>query len=246
MESRIATELKLKYAPVAVIFTDEKPEGALQFKEGKWGCVIAMLTAAAKGRTAVFDRNTVGCQGGRAGLGFGSAYDNFAGGIEYFLSRGRGEGYPEGEGYRKTPEIARKFIESLPITDIPYTYVVFKPLNAVDPAVETPQLVVFYAAPDQFTALVTLANYESGGYDNVIIPQASGCQGVVLIPLHEAQQPHPRAVVGMLDSSARPFVSPEVLSFTVPYAMFLQMEANVPGSFLERNAWQKVRERIPG
>ncbi|MCL5026726.1 MAG: glycosyltransferase family 4 protein [Chloroflexi bacterium] len=31
MESRIARELKLRYAPVAVIFTDHKPEGALQF-----------------------------------------------------------------------------------------------------------------------------------------------------------------------------------------------------------------------
>lgn len=245
MQSRIAEELKLRFQPVAIIFTNEKPEGALQFKEGKWGCVISLLTAAARGRTAVMERATVGCGGGRTGMGFGSGFTQTPGGIEYFLSCGRGEGFPEGEGYRKTPEIAGGFIESLPITDIPSTYIVFKPLSAVDPAVETPQLVVCYAAPDQLTALVTLANYEVGGYDGAIIPQASGCQSIFLIPLHEAQQPRPRAVVGMLDSSARPFVNADVLTFTVPFPMFQQMEANVPGSFLERSAWQKVRTRIP-
>ena len=33
MESRIAKELKLRYKPVALLFTDEKPTGALEFKE---------------------------------------------------------------------------------------------------------------------------------------------------------------------------------------------------------------------
>jgi len=245
MESRIAGELKLRYQPVALLFTNERPAGAVQFAEGKWGCVIAMLTAAAKGKTAVFDRKTVGCAGGITGLGFGCGFEKLPGGIDYFLSCGRGEGFPEGEGYRKTPEIARGFIDSLPITDIPYTYIVFKPLSAVDPERETPQLIIFYATPDQLTALVTLANYETPGTDNVIIPQAAGCQSIGIIPYREAQQEHPRAVVGLLDSSARPFVPADLLSFTVPFRMFQTMEANIPGSFLERSAWQKVRARIP-
>jgi uncharacterized protein (DUF169 family) len=85
MESIIAKEIKLKYEPIAIIFTDEKPADALQFKEGKWGCAISMLTAAAKGKTAVFDRATKECAGGGTGLGIGN-YDEFPGGIEYFLS----------------------------------------------------------------------------------------------------------------------------------------------------------------
>ncbi|MEW5899186.1 MAG: DUF169 domain-containing protein [Bacillota bacterium] len=73
---------------MAILFAEKKPEGALHFKEGRWGCVVAMFTAAAKGRTAVFDRQTFGCLGGGTGLGFGNQYVHFPGGIEYFLSTG--------------------------------------------------------------------------------------------------------------------------------------------------------------
>ena len=244
MESRIARELKLRFEPVAVIFTNEKPEEALEFQGGRWGCVISMLTAAAKGKTACFSRETCGCSGGRTGLGFGESYADFPGGIEYFLSTGRGEGHREGEAYKKTPELARTFIGQLPVTDIPYTYVVFKPLSLADPAKDALQLVVFYANPDQLSALVVLANYGRPGGDNVTIPFGAGCHTICLIPQNESKKDAPRAVVGMTDISSRPFVDPDVLSFTVPFSMFLEMESNITGSFLEKESWHKVRDRI--
>jgi len=245
MDSRIAQELKLRFKPVAVIFTNEKPENALEFKEGRWGCVIAMLTAAGKGKTAVMSRTAHGCGGGGVGLGFTDSFSGIPGGIEYFLSVGRGEGFREGEGYKKTPERAKEFVDQLPRTVIPYEYVVFKPLSEMDPEKETPQLINFYVNPDQLTAMVVLANYDAPGSYNVIIPQAAGCQSTCLIPCHEAQQEKPRAVVGLMDISARPFVDPDIVSFVVPYKMFLEMEANVPGSFFEKEAWRKVSARIP-
>ena len=243
MESRIARELQMKFEPVAVIFTDELPPDALQFKEGKWGCVIAMLTAAAKGRITAFSRETCGCGGGRVGLGFGGFLEGMQGGIEYFLSTGR-EGHLEGEGYKKTPEIAKSFVDQLPVMDIPYTYVVFKPLSLADPEKETLQLVIFYVNADQLTALVVLANYDDPNSSSVFIPQASGCQSVCLIPFNESQRERPRAVVGLMDVSARPYVDLGILAFTVPYRMFLEMEANVPGSFFEKEAWSKVKKRL--
>lgn len=245
MHSAIADELKLRYRPVALLFSDEKPEGALQFKEGTWGCVVAMFTAAARGKTAVFSAETCGCAGGKIGLGFTDKYDHVPGGIEHFLSTGRGEGYPEGEAYIKSPELAHEFVEQLPRTCIPARYVVVKPLDDVDQTHDRPQLVVFFAEPDQLSALIVLANYGRAGGQNVIIPFGAGCHTVCIIPYAQSQSESPKAVVGVTDISARPMVDPDILSFTVPFAMFEEMEANVPGSFLEKESWKKVRARIP-
>jgi len=243
MNSMIARELNMTLGPVAISFTNEKPAGALQYEEGQRGCVIARLTDAANGRIAVFDRKTVGCTGGIAGLGFGSAYDGMPGGIEYFLSTGRGPGYPEGEAYKKTPELAKSLIESMPMTNIPYEYVVFSPLASVPEGAE-PVVVCFYATVEQLAALVVLANYGRPGNDNVTIPMASGCSTVCLLPYTEGKRETPRGVVGCMDISARPHLPNNVLTFSVPFAMFKEMEGNVEGSFLQRSAWAKVKSRL--
>lgn len=257
MKSKISESINLKYSPVAIVFTDEKPEEALQFKEGRWGCVIAMLVAAAKGKIVVFDRKTYGCIGGGAGLCFGNTYVQFPGGIEYFLSTGNKEfcqtelgkvivknmpAINHGEGYKKTPEVAKSFTDALPYYDVPTEYVVFKPLEKVLPT-EKPEVVVFLASPDQISALVVLANYNRHGGDNVISPWGAGCHSICLIPLNEGKTENPRGVIGLFDISARNKVDKDMLSFSVPYNMFLEMEQNVEESFLQRDVWLKIKER---
>ena len=245
MQSELAIRLKLRYSPVAILFTNEKPDNAIEFAEKKWGCVAAMLTTATKGRTIVFSRNTFGCLGGGIGLGFGDLYAQFPGGFAHFLSTGRGEGYPEGEAYKKTPELAQRFADSLPIIDISEQYVVFKPLSEVTEDDQELKTIVFYANPDQLSALVVLANYGRPANDNVIIPFAAGCQTACLIPWNESLHEKPRAVVGMTDISARPVIDADLLSFSVPVSLFKEMEGNIPGSFLDKEAWHKVAKRIP-
>ncbi len=257
MKSKIADAIGFRYSPVAIVFTDEKPERAFQYKEGHWGCVVAMLNAAAKGRTAVFDRKTYGCIGGGAGLGFGNTYLGFPGGIEYFLSTGNKEfcesemgknvvkNWPalsHGEAYKKAPEFAKSFADSLPYYDVPTEYVVFKPLENLLPG-EKPEVVVFLAAPDQISALTVLANYARHGGDSVFIPWGAGCHSICIIPLNEGKSDKPRGVVGLIDISARKFVDQDILSFSVPYNMYLEMEGNVDESFLTREEWLKLKER---
>jgi len=244
MESRFSQVLKLNNSSVAFILTNEKPEGALEAKEGVWGCVIAFYrTVATKGKTAVFSRKTTGCLGGKVGMGFGNAYEGFPGGIENFLSTGK-EGFREGEGYLKTPEHAAAFVKNLPITDIPYEYIVMKPLEQVDLAKEKPVLVSLYVNIDQLAALTVLANYESRGEDRVRIPFGAGCQSVFLMPYHEASKPRPQAIVGLLDITVRSMIDKDRLAFTVPFQFFQEMEANINGSFLEKKDWQKIEKRL--
>lgn len=54
MYSKIAKAIKLKNQPIAVYRTDIKEDNVLQFKEGVWGCVIAMLNAASKRQNSDF------------------------------------------------------------------------------------------------------------------------------------------------------------------------------------------------
>jgi uncharacterized protein (DUF169 family) len=268
MESQLAKALKLKHHPVAIVQTDQEPEGALRFKKGKWSCVMFLFANAARGKTAVFDRETYGCWGGGVGLGFGNVYTQFPGGVEcfaHFLSAGNqqwetgrqvgnallsaagrefAEEFLVGERYVKSPELVKRFVEELPIQDIGFPYVVFRPLGTGESDQTTPSTVVFVANPDQLSALVVLANYSRDSLQNVIIPFGAGCQTIGIFPLAEAKSAQPRAVVGLTDLSARKYVrnllGREYFTFAMPWALFQEMEANVPGSFLERKTWQSL------
>jgi len=166
--------------------------------------------------------------------------------IKPFMTRESHENFLNGERYIENPAGVRRFLAALPMTDIPAATVVFKPLDAVDGANETPQAVIFFVSPDQLSALTVLANYARGDNENVIIPYAAGCQTIGIYPYREAASARPRAVVGLTDLSARLYVrkqlgDPHLLTFTVPFALFEEMERSVPGSFLERPTWLALR-----
>ena len=58
MKSKIESYLKLDLNPVAIIWSNDKPEKALQYKKGKFACAMHLVAQAAKGKTAVLDRGT--------------------------------------------------------------------------------------------------------------------------------------------------------------------------------------------
>lgn len=251
MKSELIDALKLKMQPVAILLTDDKPEDGLHFKEGgQFGCVASMLISASrKGRPAYFDRNTFGCPGGGIGLGFGDRYGQFP--IDCLLSTGNkemaakmgrvGSSMAEGERFYKNPEAARKWVDSLPITDVPAEYVVFKPWSLITEQ-DDPELIVFFANADQLSALVVLADYGRGDNQSVTAPFGAACQSI-LFGYEEAKKEHPRGIIGFFDISQRASVDRETLTFTAPFNMFREMESHVKGSFLEMHAWQKLQER---
>ncbi len=249
MKSTIANAIELKASPVAVLLTDHKPERAIQFKaaepapgHGRIGCVISMVQAAARGRTAVFDEHTCGCPGGAVGLGFKEQQFGY---IEYFLSSGK-EGEIEGEYRKKTPELARAYLQSLPDVGMQARYVVMTPLERVaDDAASEVAVVIFLVNPDQLSALATLANFDKASNDNVITLFGSGCSSVVRQVLAEARSKEPKAVIGLTDITARQYLDRDVLSFSVPFTRFLEMEANVDVSFLTKGEdWARIKKRL--
>ncbi len=56
----------------------------------------------------------------------------------------------------------------------------------------------------------------------------------------ESKKENPRAIVGLIDITVRPMIESNMLSFSIPYKMFLDMEENVEGSFLEKDLWKRV------
>jgi uncharacterized protein (DUF169 family) len=247
MQSQLADALGLKYSPVAVLLTDNKPASAMQFKEDKTGCVAAMMLAAAKGRTAAFDRRTFGCPGGGTGIGFGDCYAGFP--IDRLLSTGGsavlrdGRRFEMGEGERffANPQIADDWVRSLPYRNVPTEYVVFKPLLDVSPE-ESVSVIVMLVGPDQLSALVTLAGFRSGATNRVVARWGGACQSI-LFAHAEAEKDDPCGVIGLFDIAQRSKVERDVLSFTVPYRMFLEMESHLDESFLHTAAWWELRKR---
>jgi len=271
--SEIARAAGITTHPVAIVWTDKKPEKALEFRPGTWGCVMWFFAKVAKeGKTAVFSRETTTCAGGCMGLGFGRPFDKHAArnedGFCSFLSNGiqgaadkkvyqaiidqsfddhHKKMLTEGERFLKNPPVVKKWLKNLPVYDAKDRYIVMKPVTQAD-ANEEIKSIVFIVNADQLAALSTLANFATGNVMNGIYVAASaaGCQAMGVCTYAEGDSGTPRAVVGLTDLSARKAVRPtlgkDVLTFSVPFALYQEMEQNVKDSCLELDLWKELRD----
>ncbi|NLC59003.1 MAG: DUF169 domain-containing protein [Armatimonadetes bacterium] len=221
---------------LAFFYSDRQPEG-YQVPGGKQVCLIAALTRARHGETVYCDAEHYGCRGCGHFLGFVPPMPT----IDYFVSTGI-PGKMEGEHYKQSPELVRQYREECAIAPAPAPYAVFKPVSCLV-ADERPELLFYFGTPDELSALVTLANFARAD-DGVICPFGSGCGTLISRALVEARHERPRAILGLFDPSARPCVPADRLSFSAPLAMWAEMFANAPESFLKTETWSKVKQRI--
>jgi len=105
-------------------------------------------------------------------------------------------------------------------------------------------VVIFFATSDVLSGLFTLANFDEPQPNVVIAPFGAGCATIVDYPYKELKSSEPRAVLGMFDVSAHPYVPSTVLTFAVPWPKYVRMVDNMKESFLITESWNKVRMRM--
>ena len=202
-------------------------------------CAIAALSLVGKRRAFCLDEESIGCFGGKKYLGF---REEIRPDFNYFLSCGI-PGKVEGERYKKTPELVAQSVKLAPPFKAPAKFIVFKRWDSLEKDDE-PDVVIFLAPPDVLSGLFTLASYDEAEPNGVFTPFGSGCSSIVQYPYLEKNSTRPRAVIGLFDVSARPYVPENTLSFSVPMNKFVSMVKNMEESFLTTNSWRTVQRRI--
>ncbi|MGV7223614.1 MAG: DUF169 domain-containing protein [Nitrospinales bacterium] len=271
MESAIVKNLQPEFEPVAVVWSNTIPDDAIQFKKGKFGCILYLFAEAARrGKIAGGNRETITCNGGRAALGLGIDFDAsdeqldryaavFSKGIK---STGNQKAYQKqieaapknfrdllryGERRHCNAELAKDWIlHGLPRYDIPYEYILFKPLGRTD-SDENIRAVIFSVSPIELAALVTLAGSVMPGTDPVQVPQGADCNSITAFAYAQADLDSPRAVMGMLGLDGREVMKKrfrdDTLTFTLPMPLFYRMEEEANDCVFQIPSWKRLAEQ---
>ena len=180
--------------PITFYYTDKATGAKPARNESLPRCIIGALANVREGQSYYFDVESLQC--GQRYLGFPKEIrPNF----RYFLSCGI-PGKTRGERYVKSPEMVDEITKNTPYVTAPHKYIVFKRWDKLT-AVDTPEVVVFFAVPDVLSGLYTLARFDETDRGAVQAPFGSGCAGIVQNPFLEQQSEHPRAIIGMFDPS---------------------------------------------
>jgi len=101
--------------------------------------------------------------------------------------------------------------------------------------------ITFFVNPDQLSALMLGAQYNSAPSDPppVIAPFGSGC--MELVPLFQDFN-IPQAIIGATDIAMRQYLPPNILALTVTKPMFKQLCALDEQSFLYKPFWKRLRK----
>jgi hypothetical protein len=269
MESAIFRHLEPEFEPVAVVWSDAIPDDALQFKEGRFGCILHLFAEASRrGRIAGGSRDTIVCSGARSALGLGAELVASEEQIEHYstvfskgLASARNETtyrdrmeaapvswrplYEYGERRHCNFEMARSWLlHGMPRYDIAYSYVLFKPLSRVE-SDDNARVVIFLVDPVELAGLVTLLGSVVEDTDPVQVPQGADCFRITGFPCAQYAAESPKAVLGMLDVDGRELMRRKfherILTLAIPMPLFQRMEREADQSVFQIPGWQKLR-----
>lgn len=225
--------------PVALFYSDELHYAEPAKKHASHHCIIADITKVFNGQSLAFDNTNIGCGGGLRYCGYA---DTLRPNFEYFLSYGI-EGKMEGERYKKDPETVLELMKNAPKLKAPSSWLIAKPFEKLDND-DNPEIILFFATPDVLAGLFTLANFDRSDLYGVKVPFSAGCGSIIQYPLLENDSENPDCILGMFDTSARPYVPSGTLSFAIPMKRFEKLVGYMDESFLTTGTWKVMEKRI--
>lgn len=225
--------------PVALFYSDDLHNAEPAKKHASHHCIIADITRVFNGQSLAFNASNIGCGGGLRYCGF---TENLRPGFEFFLSYGI-EGKMEGERYKKDPETVLELMKRAPSMKAPGKWLIAKPFEKLD-AEDNPEVILFFATPDVLAGLFTLANFDRSDLYGVKAPFSAGCGSIIQYSLLENNNENPDCILGMFDSSARPYVQANMLSFAIPIKRFEILVGYMDESFLTTGTWKVMEKRI--
>jgi hypothetical protein len=268
MESAIVRHLRPEFEPVAVVWSDAIPGDAVQFRRGRFGCILYLFAEVARrGKIAGGSRDSITCTGGRAAMGLGTEFnasdellDRYAATFSKGLRSARNQVayralmeaaprkwralYEYGERRHCSADLAKEWIlHGLPRYDIPYEYVLFKPLSRTAPG-ENVRAVIFPVSPVELAGLVTLAGSVMPGTDPVQVPQGADCNSITAFAYAQGDLAAPRAVLGMLGIDGREVMRKRfrdnTLTLTLPTPLFQRMEGEADDCLFQTPSWKDL------
>lgn len=198
------------------------------------GCFFKAFGQLHEGLALAFDAATVACGGGRLYTGFSPmppTVPNFVSGKEK---------------YKQTPEMVSEFVAALDIPDESARYLNFMRVDGLQ-SFDDIEGVIFVAAPDVLSGLLTWTWYDTNAEDAVATIFGSGCSATVTQTTLENRRGGYRTFLGGFDVSVRPCFEPGELTFSIPLSRWRTMLGTMRQSCLyDTHAWRKVQERLPG
>lgn len=195
------------------------------------GCLFKCLKQVRNGQSVSLSTETILCGGGKFYTGFSDMPERVPG----FVSLK--------ERYKKTPEMVIDFIQKTGVPRTEQTYLHFARIDKIS-SFEIAEGILFLAAPDRLSGLITWTFFDHNAPDAVSTPFGSGCCSVVTQTILENRRQGKRTFLGFFDPSVRPYVEEDILSFTIPMSRFKEMYHTMRESCLfDTHAWAKIKER---
>lgn len=196
------------------------------------GCYMKDLNRCRKGETISYDKDSIGCPGGKVYSGF-SEVPPF---IPDFVS------YKE--RYKQQPEQVTQFIKALEMLDLSDQYLNFLPLSKVDNLDQIEGL-IFFVTPDVLCGLSSWIFFDRNESDTISFPFGSGCSSIISQTVVENKKNGYRSFLGLLDPSVRPHFESNLLSLAIPMSRFKVILEHMDQSCIQGTpSWKKIKQRI--